>query len=370
MKDLQFANTITTLRKQKRLTQDQIASFVGVSKAAVSKWETGLSYPDILLLPKLATFFNLSIDDLLGYKPQMTKEDIQKLYADLSQEFATKPFDEVYNRICLIIDEYYSCFPLLMQMAVILLNYQPVSGDKHQEVMDKAIELCLRIEENADDLRLVRQAQSLEAHCQLVLKNPERVIELLGKDVEPYMGNEILIANAFNLLQQPKKAMETLQISLFQSVIGILSIAPSYLMMQVNKPERFEEIVRRVQNIIQTFDMTNLHFNTTLVFYLSAAQGYMAQKKEEKAVEMLMNYYEVTKKIEFPISLHGDGFFDLIDEWLARELDLGSNAPRDEQSIKSSLITSITENPIFTPLLGRTDIQAMVKNLQHTLGCA
>ena len=111
MKDLQFANTIASLRKTNGLTQDEVANFVGVSKAAVSKWETGLSYPDILLLPKLATYFNLTIDELLGYKPQMTKENIQKLYVELSQDFATKSFDEVYSHIKNIIDEYYSCFP-------------------------------------------------------------------------------------------------------------------------------------------------------------------------------------------------------------------------------------------------------------------
>lgn len=52
---------------------------MGVSKAAVSKWETGLSYPDITLLPVLAAYFNISIDELMGYEPQMGKEDIRKL---------------------------------------------------------------------------------------------------------------------------------------------------------------------------------------------------------------------------------------------------------------------------------------------------
>ncbi|HWI47763.1 MAG TPA: helix-turn-helix transcriptional regulator [Rummeliibacillus sp.] len=369
MKDLQFANTISALRKQKGITQDQVAAYVGVSKAAVSKWETGLSYPDILLLPKLATYFNLSIDELLGYKPQMTKEDIQKLYVELSQEFATKPFDEVYIRIQTIIDEYYACFPLLMQMTVLLLNYQPMAGEKQQDVINKAIELCHRIEENSEDLRLVRQAGSLEAHCQLVLKNPERVLELLGNDVEPYIGNEIIVANAFQLLQKPEKAKETLQVSMFQYIIGLLAIAPNYLMMHSDKPEQFKEIVNRIEDIIETFDVKNLNFNSTLVFYLIAAQGYVMQQNDDQAAEMVKKYGEVCKTIEFPIALHGDVFFDLIDEWLARELDLGSNAPRDEQTIKTSLITSITNNPIFKPLLERKDIKSMLSNLKHKLGC-
>ncbi|MGG0655291.1 helix-turn-helix domain-containing protein [Rummeliibacillus pycnus] len=369
MKELQFANTISSLRKQKGITQDQVAAYVGVSKAAVSKWETGLSYPDILLLPKLATYYNLSIDELLGYKPQMTKEDIQKLYIELSQEFATKPFDEVYSRIQSIIDEYYSCFPLLMQMAVLLLNYQSMASDKQQDVINKAIDLCHRIEQSSDDLRLIRQARSIEAHWQLMLKQPERVLELLGDDVELYTGNEIIVASAFQLLQNPQKAKETLQVSMYQYVIGILSIAPNYLMMHIHDSNQFDEIVNRMVKIINAFDVNNLHYNASLVFYLSAAQGYILQQNDDKATEMIQKYVQVCNKIEFPFTLHGDGFFDLIDEWLVRELDLGSNAPRDEQTIKTSLITSVTNNPNFKSLIERTDVKAMLTNLQHKLGC-
>ena len=49
-----------------------------VTKASVSKWESGQSYPNILLLPKLATFFNVTVDELIGYEPQLSLEQIKK----------------------------------------------------------------------------------------------------------------------------------------------------------------------------------------------------------------------------------------------------------------------------------------------------
>ena len=94
MKEINIARTIINKRKEKGLTQDELASYIGVSKAAVSKWEIGQSYPDITFLPQLATFFNISIDELMGYEPQMCKEDIHKLYLSLSYDFAVKPFDD------------------------------------------------------------------------------------------------------------------------------------------------------------------------------------------------------------------------------------------------------------------------------------
>ena len=123
MRHFQFSDVFTNRRKQLGVTQEQIADYVGVSRAAVSKWEKGLSYPDITLLPKLATYFNVSIDELLGYEPQLTKERIEKLYAKLAKQFSEKAFEEVQQEIEQLIVEYYSCFPFVIKMAQQYLNY-------------------------------------------------------------------------------------------------------------------------------------------------------------------------------------------------------------------------------------------------------
>ena len=60
-----FSRQIQKLRKQKGITQEQLAVHLGVSAQAVSKWENG-SYPDGDLLPVIADFFGVSIDSLYG----------------------------------------------------------------------------------------------------------------------------------------------------------------------------------------------------------------------------------------------------------------------------------------------------------------
>lgn len=63
---MNFGIKIYELRKKKDVTQDELASELGVTAAAVSKWENGYSLPDILMLCQLADYFQVSTDELLG----------------------------------------------------------------------------------------------------------------------------------------------------------------------------------------------------------------------------------------------------------------------------------------------------------------
>ena len=64
MKEINIAKNITELRKQKGITQEQLAIALNISPQAVSKWETGTSQPDTLTLPLIANYFGVSIDYL------------------------------------------------------------------------------------------------------------------------------------------------------------------------------------------------------------------------------------------------------------------------------------------------------------------
>ena len=72
MREINIAQVLVRMRREKGITQEELASFIGVTKASVSKWETGQSYPDVTFLPQLAAFFNISIDRLMDYHPQLT----------------------------------------------------------------------------------------------------------------------------------------------------------------------------------------------------------------------------------------------------------------------------------------------------------
>lgn len=69
MKELTIHLRLAKLRKAKKITQQELADAIGTSYQNISKWENGITLPDITMLPVLASFFDTSVDELLGLVP-------------------------------------------------------------------------------------------------------------------------------------------------------------------------------------------------------------------------------------------------------------------------------------------------------------
>ena len=82
---IKLSENIKKLRLEKDMTQSQLATVLGVSEQAVSRWENGNTYPDITLLPAIADYFKVSIDELMGmesYKDEKETEEIIRIVKD------------------------------------------------------------------------------------------------------------------------------------------------------------------------------------------------------------------------------------------------------------------------------------------------
>ena len=79
MTNINIGNKIRELRKKKGITQEALASVLSVSPQAVSKWESGLTYPDTEMIPVIAGYFEVSMDILFDYDVREMKAKIKKI---------------------------------------------------------------------------------------------------------------------------------------------------------------------------------------------------------------------------------------------------------------------------------------------------
>lgn len=78
--ELMIGEKLRKLRRDRDMTQEMLASAFGVSPQAISKWECGDGYPDITMLPMIANYFKVTIDELLGNDEIGQREDYQLFY--------------------------------------------------------------------------------------------------------------------------------------------------------------------------------------------------------------------------------------------------------------------------------------------------
>jgi len=368
MKEINIGKIIVAKRREKGLTQEDLAAYIGVSKASVSKWETGQSYPDITLLPQLGAYFNISIDDLMGYSPQLTATDIKNLYHRLADDFAAKPVAEVLAECQAIIKKYYSCFPLLLQMAVLFANHHMLAADPEgaKALLENAVNLCQRIRTESDNMTLSRDALAVESTCYLMLNQPAQVMELFGETVRPFPTDTEMLAQAYQMAGNPDKAKQVLQISIYQHLLMLVSTAPSYLILNASDLNRVETILTRTLGVAELYQLDALHPNTMAQVYYAAAQVYAIHQDADTALAYLADYTEVCVSDFFPYCLHGDDYFDQIEPSFA-DFDLGVGAPRSDEVIKQSMLNGLLANPQFEFIKADRRFLKLIKQLEEHL---
>ena len=100
---LTIGENIRRLRKEAGLTQEQLADKLGVSYQSVSRWELGVTYPDMEMIPALTECFGVSADALLGMPQVQREREAEKALTALAQACREEPVDT--EKVCALIRE-------------------------------------------------------------------------------------------------------------------------------------------------------------------------------------------------------------------------------------------------------------------------
>ena len=93
---MKMGEKIKELRKEKGISQEALAQVLGVSFQAVSKWETGVTMPDVSLIPPIASFFAVSIDELFDYNVWETERRIETICREAAALRGKEPAEAEY----------------------------------------------------------------------------------------------------------------------------------------------------------------------------------------------------------------------------------------------------------------------------------
>lgn len=368
MDGLKLSDNIIRLRREHKITQEELADFLGVTKASVSKWENAQSTPDILLLLQMAAFFDMTIDELIGYEPQLSRQQIRRFYAELARDFEKSPFQEAIEKTLMLARRYYSCYPFLLQLSVLCCNHYMLaeSEEEQKQILEEAVSWCGHILENCSDVGICSDALALKAWLSLQMGRAEDVIGMLEPICNPTRlsaQDGTSLVQAYQMAGEHEKARRYIQIREYLDLVNLVGDALISLALYQDNLKRCEETICRIRTVMEQYRMAHLHPNMAAQFHYQTAVVYAANGEEEEALLALGLFEKCVDSLlrAEKIVLHGDEYFDCLDAWI-EELPLGDMAPRSRKFIFQNLETAFG-HPDFACIKDHPDFRRIMRHL-------
>lgn len=230
---LYIGQNIRRLRRDRNMTQEELAAHLGISFQSVSKWERGDGYPDITMLPALAHYFRVTVDELLG----MDELSRQETYDRFNAEWESNNRAGWHSENVALMRSALKDFPddalLLVQLSTSLEKLDGTEAEK-RENLRKSIAVQEQILRGEDSE--VRNATQFNI-CFAYMKNqePDKAIAQAKKLPNLYKAREnalvCLLPDGEEKTQAASDALEPLKwaIRLHLNALGKCKIAEQIL---------------------------------------------------------------------------------------------------------------------------------------------
>ncbi len=297
-----LAENIRQFRKQRKMTQEQLAEVLGVTVGAVHKWEARLSTPELSLIMEMADYFDISVDVLLGYemKDHRLNATIDRLTTLINTE-DPEGVEEAEKAL--------SRFPhspeiVWLSAATFLMH----GGINHNEkLLQRALKqfqlalvlLPLSTNPKISEISICGNI----ADVQILLGRADQAAELLKQhNTEGVLNDSIgLILSLF--CRKPDESQSFLSEALLDALLKTFRtvFAKAYAYIQQDVPEQAEALLQWEVHLLESIrrpDMTGVIDQACALLYLLLALAYLRMNRPADAEQAMQSTYALAERFD------------------------------------------------------------------------
>lgn len=285
--ELAIGENILRFRKEKGYTQEDVANALHISCAAVSKWETKASYPDITLLLPLARFFEISLDELLSFTQTLNDDEMKEIQHNCLLKFQKGDIKKACLYCENVLKEYPNCESLIFGIAS-LYNYQSLFHLEYEkETADQLENRAFRL---LKDLSLSQDstiAQSASIMCATIHQKHgdyQQAIDIMSSKIQPY-DTSLNLVSLYHLTGEKDKSNQLLE----QVIIKNLSQLTQSMSMLAHFKENESTTLEIIKNLYTLDDIFKLPTITAMASLIEIE--YVATKKDKQATLIALRKY-------------------------------------------------------------------------------
>lgn len=353
--DLKLGMKIAAFRKAKEMTQEQLAQALGVSAPAVSKWETGSSYPDITMLCPLARTLGTDVDTLLEYEEALSDEKAGEYTNLIIETLREEGVEAAEHKLQDLLHQYPNSVVLKYYAVTLLTTFEmyPPCSDERKERWKRQKEKLLWEVYAGGMTAYFQPALSLLVSMAIADGKLDKAEQLLKELPEPHGDSTFLWVNLYLKREEPEKAKEIIQRHLY-NLIGQVQACLTMMTHEKLEPdvERAIEICGIYQQVEEIFGYGGTMSDGLI------AEIYQRAGEEEKMLQSLVRFVNQLVEPVLPPSP------------LLFSPTIGFEKKRYvTKELRQVALHSLLTEEIFVGVRGDGRFQQAVEKLRNTLEC-
>ena len=237
--ELMIGNKLKELRRNRDLTQEEVAAHIGISYQAISKWERGDGYPDITMLPTLANYFGVSVDELIGMDKISSIQKLDGINKKWQENRALGSHKENVELMRNALKIYPNNALLLMQLSCSLERLDGTEKEK-KEYLKESIMLHEQILKYCDDSEIRGAALCNLSDAYYRYGDYEKAVEYATKLPNLYKTRETALVR---ILKDDAEKNEVAK-SAIEPLVWLLSYHLTAISETENVPQYKEKIIK------------------------------------------------------------------------------------------------------------------------------